>query len=560
MPPSDKRAPVSTWVIALVLLGVLASWLAVRDGRERHPHDRFVAAPRKQTPTHVASEPSAPSSSRVLPHRAAPLAPKPAPAAPQTPTASTQADPESHCGGIGAFGRCEGDVAVACIANAIYKVDCAKHRLRCAITDEGAQCLWPDTAGNACNGSEPAACVRGTLRRCADGLWDYTDCMKRGATCVEDTAGARCANVARGGDKHALPGIETCNGRDDDLDGRVDEDGVCEAISLVAYVPAGFQPPGLDETMQSELAILNRIYSPLRFRWIATRSAPEAYRVFRPQDLETAAKAMSGSGYPAFYVPVLYVEDLVMEPPKAGLSTFPNNRCGGVRLSDRPAPADGLIVLSEGRQPETLAHEVGHYLGLCHTHQELAPIALADGAPVCNRSGDGICDTPRDPGPSKCLRDAVCDVACPGDDATPDPTNVMSYYIGCRQKLTPEQLTEATRNLSLRRSWFACLDPNACSCTPAGTPGVCPPEMSCQPTHGLQGQWTCTLDGSAIPGAPCGDASECSGGSFCLRNVSRPESVPRCVRPCQPGDACACIDVGLPFRICNEDMPEARGR
>jgi hypothetical protein len=331
---------------------------------------------------------------------------------------------------------------------------------------------------------------------------------------------------------------------------------VCAAVSLVAFVPKGYTPPDLDLRMQLELAILNRVYAPTAFRFVKTASASEEYRRFDPKLLERAARELAPSELPSFYVPVLYVEDLSMEPPKGGISTMPNNRCGGIRISDRPAPVDGLIVLGEGRQPETLAHEMGHYLGLCHTHQQLAPLALADARePACERSGDGICDTAPDPGPARCVRDEFCELVCPSDDAQPDPTNIMSYYLGCRRALTAEQLAEALRNLTLRRGWFACLDPAACVCTP-GT-DVCPQEMSCQPNATMDAPWTCQLDGPALPGSNCSGTSECGRGSFCLQTSTHERSAAHCVRPCRAGDACDCTDVGLAFRLCGEDMPDA---
>src|SRR5262249_44112908 len=148
---------------------------------------------------------------------------------------------------------------------------------------------------------------------------------------------------------------------------------------------------------QLELDILNRVYAPTTFVWAKTTSTSDTYVHFDPRQIRTAARALARSEYPSFYVAVLYVEDLLMDPPKGGMSTMPNDRCGGVRLTDRAVPADGLIILPEARQPETLAHEMGHYLGLCHTHQQLAPLALADVQDLeCKRTGDGICQTPFD--------------------------------------------------------------------------------------------------------------------------------------------------------------------
>src|SRR5258706_13674998 len=109
--------------------------------------------------------------------------------------------------------------------------------------------------------------------------------------------------------------------------------------------------------MQIELAILNRVYAPTSFRWVKVASTSQGYVTFDANNLETVAAELGRTAFPNFYVAVLYVQELRLDPPKGGISTMPNNRCGGVRLSDRPVAADGLIVLAEGRQPETLAHE-----------------------------------------------------------------------------------------------------------------------------------------------------------------------------------------------------------
>src|SRR5262249_50781189 len=140
-------------------------------------------------------------------------------------------DVESHCRGIGAFGTCDGSVAKACVANAIYSVDCAAVRMRCVVTDEGAQCLPSDPATD-CSGSEPVVCDHGRLRFCADGSFQQIDCAKRGGTCREAAGGAHCSSKRdTTPDKAAgnAPGadVEICDGHDNDGDGRVDEMDVC---------------------------------------------------------------------------------------------------------------------------------------------------------------------------------------------------------------------------------------------------------------------------------------------------------------------------------------------
>jgi len=92
-------------------------------------------------------------------------------------------------------------------------------------------------------------------------------------------------------------------------------------------------------------------------------------------------------------------------------------------------------------QARALAHLVGHGLGLVHTHAGTAnglDPELVDGS-NCGQSGDALCDTPADPGPSwgfeeGCGVDAnACALVGCGADAdgtpfAPDIDNVMSVY------------------------------------------------------------------------------------------------------------------------------------
>jgi hypothetical protein len=357
----------------------------------------------------------------------------------------------------------------------------------------------------------------------------------------------------------------------------VDESGACDPIPLVAFIPNGAKLANLDARMQDELAILNRVYEPMRFQWAKTLPTAGRYRNFDPREMEDAAvvfsqleakayiartRAADPSAAPRgddgfdFYVAVLFSEKLRIEPPKSGISTLPNATCGGVRVSDQPSPPHGLIVLTEARAPETLTHEMGHYFGLCHTHEELARFAtkISD-RPECQRSGDGICDTAYDPGPTQCVEQAPCDFVCPKESARPDAANVMSYYISCRRALTAEQIALAQHGLGLRRGWFRCLDPRDCVCDPA-QPNVCPADMSCHPGTSRDAAWSCELDGPGLPGASCRDASQCSSSAFCLGHDAG-AGTGRCTRPCYgPGrvDDCTCQDVGLGFPVCAEDL------
>ena len=137
---------------------------------------------------------------------------------------------------------------------------------------------------------------------------------------------------------------------------------------------------------------------------------------------------------------------------------------------------------------ETMAHEMGHYFTLQHTHRRTnqdPQFADADGlntpcrreavsrTPVidqgclfppwlkisdCSRTGDGFCDTPADPTDLFACPYGQTFVDFTGAAFTPDETNIMSYY-GCRSTFSPQQV-QAMRNNILSRSanlfsiWF----------------------------------------------------------------------------------------------------------
>ena len=479
--------------------------------------------------------------------------------------------PDFACGNVTAYGNCAGQVAEACIAGRIVRVDCASRRQRCVMTSEGAACL-PFDAKLGCQGHEPASCEGNQLRLCVDGYFRTLDCAARGATCNATGAQAHCEAVGSPiGLAPVPPSGELCDGKDNDGDQQVDEDGACDTIPLVAFVPQGFQPANIEERLARELSILNQMYSPIQFRWAVTRDAPASYRELDMQYMEIAARdlsqRLSKTHHPSlaaarapngdeagfdFYIPVLYVEKLDMAPPKAGVSTLPNATCGGVRVSDAPSPVSGLIVVTEARQPETLAHEMGHYLGLCHTHEQLERFSVVRGdAASCDQSGDGICDTPVDPGAQSCFRAEVCELQCHAGEH-PDAFNVMSYYFGCRRALSAEQRAEVARNLRLRRGWFRCQDPADCPCDPS-LKNACPDDMSCHPSGSASSAFLCELDGPGAPGTACRSASQCSARAFCL-STGHGGAAARCVRPCDGEPGCTCLDVGLPTRICAQDL------
>lgn len=155
-----------------------------------------------------------------------------------------------------------------------------------------------------------------------------------------------------------------------------------------------------------------------------------------------------------------------------GVASFPlRNGTGGESLE--------VVFVRPGYQPfhtpaaidesaETLAHELGHYLGLFHTHAtstgiEVPPTAVpaATYAAINGcRAGDLLADTPPDPNDQSTLATWY---GVGGPAYATVFTNLMSYYPNATT-VTPGQVARANQTLDLLRAGVL-VDPSS----PAGT-------------------------------------------------------------------------------------------
>ncbi|MEY8848457.1 T9SS type A sorting domain-containing protein [Psychroserpens sp. XS_ASV72] len=110
----------------------------------------------------------------------------------------------------------------------------------------------------------------------------------------------------------------------------------------------------------------------------------------------------------------------------------------------------------------TLAHEMGHFFSLRHTHGSSSiPDEYVDGT-NCTTAGDYICDTPADPTLSYSNVTSSCvyigsDTDPNGDFYVPDPTNVMSYSRKpCRTYFSPQQYARIYATYQTVRNNFDC--------------------------------------------------------------------------------------------------------
>ncbi|MBO6607210.1 T9SS type A sorting domain-containing protein [Psychroserpens sp.] len=112
----------------------------------------------------------------------------------------------------------------------------------------------------------------------------------------------------------------------------------------------------------------------------------------------------------------------------------------------------------------TLSHEMGHFLGLSHTHGNSntnLTNELVDGS-NCESAGDFICDTPADPQLSGSNVTAACNYIgvefdANGDQFQPNPLNIMSYSRkSCRTEFSTGQYARVYAVYQASRASMAC--------------------------------------------------------------------------------------------------------
>jgi len=127
-------------------------------------------------------------------------------------------------------------------------------------------------------------------------------------------------------------------------------------------------------------------------------------------------------------------------------------------------PGPDAIFMTEGSalyNKTTLAHEIGHYLGLYHTHglfNRKLTNELVDGS-NCNIAGDMICDTPADPNLLGKMN-LDCEYTgkltdANGDFFEPDVKNIMSYSLDkCCEHFSAGQFQRMLNILEIYRAYL----------------------------------------------------------------------------------------------------------
>lgn len=193
------------------------------------------------------------------------------------------------------------------------------------------------------------------------------------------------------------------------------------------------------ETVLNEITLLNNYYSGADIVFFACGS---------PRYIESTISfysfdegdALNLQNHVSNTINVYYVRQVT--------DNIGNSLCGFAYLPGLAAQDRYAMVSTESGclvGASTLAHELGHFYGLLHTHSLRGGAEYVDRS-NCTTAGDGFCDTPADPNLG---RSGIVDNSCfyigrevdpKGDAYQPSVSNLMSYAPPrCSNKFTPEQ-------------------------------------------------------------------------------------------------------------------------
>ncbi|MCB0665405.1 MAG: zinc-dependent metalloprotease, partial [Saprospiraceae bacterium] len=194
------------------------------------------------------------------------------------------------------------------------------------------------------------------------------------------------------------------------------------------------------EQLYRELDAVNQIYNSSGFEFFycgSPRTIVSGKSIYTYQE---AAELLNRIYHIPNTINIFYLDEIgdqELSSFACGISTFPFNS----------TPESRFIIMQKdcSTNGSTLAHEIGHFFGLLHTHETALGVELVNGD-NCESAGDLLCDTPADPNLAFTGLNG-CSYTAPftdpnGDLYRPDPSNIMSYAPAtCRRKFTGEQIT-----------------------------------------------------------------------------------------------------------------------
>lgn len=214
----------------------------------------------------------------------------------------------------------------------------------------------------------------------------------------------------------------------------------------------------------SRLAITNALWAPIGFQFVRAGAVDfiDDTDLF-DTDIVTELAFLWGRNAVPNTVNIYFVNSLTFpfQPPEGVL-------CGIGSLTG--FPIQGVAVsnnaICNGGTNSLLAHELGHYFDLLHTHETEHGEECPDGS-NCATAGDRLCDTPADPllGQNNVTTDTctyVGDERRCGTPFQPDPTNIMSYApFECTCCFSPGQRSRVMATLTnLRPNLIEAGQPN----------------------------------------------------------------------------------------------------
>ncbi len=165
--------------------------------------------------------------------------------------------------------------------------------------------------------------------------------------------------------------------------------------------------------------------------------SPRGYSVTTLQVFNTISSQYWNLSQSEFRALILNYHSLATKNPFA-IPVYFVDTIFGSKNTTGAAMRTGLrgIAISANADNSTFVHEIGHVLGLYHTHDTSNGMTPCNNS-KCSSTGDLICDTKPDRrscSTSNCYSTTCADKAC-----KPDPKNFMSYYGSCRSRFSARQ-------------------------------------------------------------------------------------------------------------------------